>query len=121
MPETRLLTLEQLENVFNEVTTFQFASHATRGLLYHVGLRATPPERLYRSMDERRHTVQPNDPESQPGTPTEQQPPNPNNDTDNLLSGHDPRNDFEMHGYGRQGAEATRRPTYGQDVDGHAR
>lgn len=36
IPEPRLLTLEQLDYVFNEVETYDFAEHATEKLAYKL-------------------------------------------------------------------------------------
>ena len=52
VPETRLLTLEQLDHVFEQRTFREFAVHAVQSLRYRLYL-GDPPEALYPAWNDR--------------------------------------------------------------------
>lgn len=49
MPETRLLTLEQLDTVFGKKSSAKFATFATQSLMYQYHLRKDEPDSFYGS------------------------------------------------------------------------
>lgn len=53
VPETRLLTLEELDFVFREVKMRTFAGHAWKTMLWHLRLRSERPPRLYEEAETR--------------------------------------------------------------------